>query len=181
MQTIDEMRNNASALSEANRALGEEIRLVEAGMRRVREAHRRRVDELVDRYRECHMALVEGVKVNPALFGKPKSQQAGNVKYGYRKLKGKTLLPADTEKLIERLRSLMGDECGAYLKTTETPIVSKIAELPGSTLKRLGVTIEEDRDVPFVAITEGDVAAEVQVLLGALTKDMLNPTKKESA
>ncbi len=112
-------------------------------------------------------ALRDELFARPDLFEKPKTQTYHGIRVGYMKQKGKVVI-ADEERAVERLFE-NGHELEKstfhYVKTSYSLIKSHVAELPGKFLKKIGVQIEADTDVPFIKNTATDVEKVIAGLL----------------
>ena len=74
-----------------------------------------------------------------------------------------------------RIRSMIPDPLDRFVimlvKTAETPLKGPLAQLTVAELKKLGVTVEETGDVPFIKVTDGAVDKLVKALLKSASED----------
>jgi hypothetical protein len=117
---------------------------------------------------EAQARLLAALEKEPDLFEKPKSQVFHGIKIGYRKGSGKIEWEDDDQvvKLIKKNHPELAD---VLIKTTEKPLKKALQELDAAALKKLGVTVEDTGDVPFIKPVDG----EVDKLVAALLKDAI--------
>ena len=110
-------------------------------------------------------ALEAAVAESPQLFAQPKSRAFEGVKVGWRKRKGRVVVQ-DEGAVIARMRKLLPPEQADLLvRVRESVDKAALADLSGTDLKRLGVSIEEDTESPFVATAKTDLDSLVDALL----------------
>jgi hypothetical protein len=134
---------------------------IEALKRRALPAIRRQVAALA----EAESALRSQIDDVRHLFVKPKTVVLEGVQIGLRKLPG-VLEWDDDARLIKRIRDLVPEvDADILIKTTEAPIKKALANLPATTLKKLGVRILETGDEVVVKPADSEVDKVVQALL----------------
>ncbi len=113
-------------------------------------------------YEELKVAVEDG----KPLFDKPKTRILHGIRVGWMKQRGKLEIP-DAEACVAGLRRLLGDEADAYIKKTEAPIRSALANLPAKDLRRCGVTLTDDIESVVIKAADG----ELDKLIDALVND----------
>ena len=115
---------------------------------------------------EKQSLLKAAIEEAPALFVKPKTLVIHGVKLGFRKQKGEASWQ-NQEAVIKLIKKHFPLEAEILIKTTEKPIKTALLGLPGSDLKKLGVTVTNDTDEVVIKSTDSDI----DKLVGALLKD----------
>ena len=111
-------------------------------------------------------ALMQALGDSPELFEKPKSRSFLGIKIGYRKKKGQVVI-GDEEKTLKLIReTLPTDQATMLIRVRESVDKNAVGDLVVSDLKRLGITIEDDTDQPFVTEAKSDLDELVDALLG---------------
>jgi len=100
--------------------------------------------------------LIQEIDKHQGLFIKPKSRVFDAIKLGLRKQKGTVSWRVDNDILISRIRSQHPENATVLISVKESPSKDGLAKLSGEDLKKLGVTITEDSDKPFVTLDDGD-------------------------
>lgn len=166
MTTLADLEKLAQAHAAAHDALATELRVLEAFLKGARDDALPGIKRLVRKAKEQEAKLEAAIAASPHLFAKPKTHIAHGVRFGLKKEKGKVSF-ADAGKVIKRIRALLPRLAGDLIKTTETPIKDALAKLPGDTIKKLGVTVGEDTDRPYIKLTD----SEVEKLVAAMLKE----------
>ena len=126
-------------------------------IRRATKRHLTLLEKAVADKMEHEDELLELIEENASLFKKPKSRTIHEVQLGFRKQKGKLKI-ANEEKTIEKIKQHFKNEyLPTYIKTEEKALKNALEKLPGNLLKRLGVTLEDDTDKPFIKIKSNQV------------------------
>ncbi len=111
-------------------------------------------------YDELHAA----VEASPQLFDKPKTRVLHGIRVGWIKQRGKLEI-ADTAATVKALRKLLGDEADAYIKVTESPVRSALANLPAKDLQRCGIAVADDVDAVVIKAASGDLDKLIDALI----------------
>jgi phage host-nuclease inhibitor protein Gam len=111
--------------------------------------------------------LIGAVEEHPELFARKKSMVLHDVRFGYRKEKGKVSW-RHKEKVLELIKRLFPSRAGDLIRTKEDPNKDALAKMPAADLKRLGVTVTDDGDAPFVICSDTEAEKAVKDLLKAL-------------
>lgn len=96
------------------------------------------------------------VDAHPEFFKKPKSRVINAVKFGLRKKTGSLSWSDDDDIIVARIRKQHPENADILISVKESPSKDGLAKLSGEDLKKLGVTITDDSDVPFVKLDDGD-------------------------
>jgi len=130
----------------------------------VKRRHLPKIRRAVARAKERREALRADVEVSPELFRKRKSQILHGIRVGFRKAKGKLTFP-DAGKLVERIKKLLPEQSDRLIKTEEKPVRAELNRLDAATLRRLGVEVTADQDLPIVEPTDTEVDRVVKALI----------------
>lgn len=128
----------------------------------------------VSRFKAEHEDLLALVEAHPELFTRPKSRTLHNIKLGWLKQRGKIEFE-DAARTCELIEKHLPDQAGALVRTTKSPNKTALAELSGKDLKRIGVTITEDIDLPFVKNADDAVAKLIDALLSDADLEEIAP------
>jgi len=122
----------------------------------VRKAYLTSMRAQARRVAELRTLLLQEIDAHQDLFNKPKSRVFDAVKLGLRKQKGSISWTVEDDILLARIRSQHPENSSLLISVKESPSKDGLARLSGDALKKLGVTITEDSDNPFVKFDEGD-------------------------
>lgn len=163
METIEAL---TKAFAGARAELAERLDV----LREEQEAAKRRrlqgIKNALGRVQSTFDELKGAVAGSQALFEQPKTRVMHGIRVGWMKQRGKLEI-ADRDGVVDRIRKLLGDEAPAYIKVTEAPVVSALANLPAKDLRRIGVTLTDDIDAVVIKAADG----ELDKLIDALVND----------
>ena len=163
METIEAL---TKAFAGARAELAERLDL----LREEQEAAKRRrlqgIKNALGRVQSAYDELKGAVEGNPALFEQPKTRVMHGIRVGWMKQRGKLEI-ADRDGVVERIRKVLGEEAAHYIKVTEAPIVSALANVPAKDLRRIGITLTDDVDAVVIKAADG----ELDKLIDALVND----------
>lgn len=163
METIEAL---TKAFAGARAELAERLDL----LREEQEAAKRRrlqgIKNALGRVQSTYDELKGAVEGNPALFEQPKTRVMHGIRVGWMKQRGKLEI-ADRDGVVERIRKVLGEEAAHYIKVTEAPIVSALANVPAKDLRRIGITLTDDVDAVVIKAADG----ELDKLIDALVND----------
>jgi hypothetical protein len=158
-----------AGLKEKVEALNDEIeRLKRTRMPQIRRA----VEQASERQRTLHAALEESAEI----FQKPKTQIFHGIEIGFRKGKGQ-MAWEDEEQVLKLIHKYYPDEWENYIKVTERPLKTALAQLSVQELRRLGITVIETGDEVIIKATD----TEIDKLVNALLKDEEIKEAKDAA
>lgn len=166
MPTIDDIERKTKLFADARAELAERLQALKDEQDA---AKRRRIQGLknaVARLRTERDELLQLLGESAELFEQPKTRTLHGIRVGWMKQRGKLEI-ADADAVVAGLRKLLGDEATAYIKVTESPIRTALANLPAKDLKRLGVAVADDIDTPFIKAVDGEIEKLVDALLDA--------------
>lgn len=163
--TMETIESQAKVFAGARAELAERLN----ALREEQEAAKRRrlqgIKNALARVQEAHGELRASVEASAALFEQPKTRVLHGIRVGWMKQRGKLEI-ADAEACVAALRRVLGEEACAYIKVTEAPIRSSLANLPAKDLKRCGVTITDDIDSVVIKAADGDLDKLIDALVG---------------
>ena len=166
-----EIEQRAKVYADLRLRLDRCVAAIREGMRKVQDKH---IDDLRAVHAEigaAHDALQELVKAHPELFQRPKSVAFHGVTVGYRKEKGR-LEVEDEARVIQRIERHMPEQLDRLAPAGGRKLSkTALAELPAADLKRLGVTVTADDDVPFVKGPQDALDKAVEQMLSAYAKE----------
>ncbi len=117
-----------------------------------------------------HLSLKAALEESRGLFTKPKTRIFSGIKVGYVKQRGEVIVD-DEEATIRRIREqLPKDQAELLIKVKESVVKGAIYDLVAGDLKRLGIKIGNDTDVPVIKPVDSEVDKLVAALLSEAEK-----------
>jgi arsenate reductase-like glutaredoxin family protein len=108
--------------------------------------------------------LLAKLQDHPDLFKRPKSREFFGVRIGWMKGKG-SIQFKDAEALVAKIKKQLPDQAGVLTDTKVKPVKAALQQLSADILKKLGVSVVDATDEPFVKPQEGDVLKQVAAWL----------------
>jgi phage host-nuclease inhibitor protein Gam len=161
---MTEIESKAKAFHDARSLLAERVQ----NLRDEQEAIKRRlllgVKNALAKFRDSHAQLLELVESHPELFKKPKTRTLHNVRVGWVKQRGKMEIE-DAQRVVELIEKLLPEQAATLISTKKSPDKKALAELTARDLKRLGVSVTEDTEAPFVKPADDGIDKLLDALL----------------
>jgi uncharacterized small protein (DUF1192 family) len=173
MATLMEIERLCKDYSLARSALKERVEALNDEIERLKRQRLPQIRKAVEAASERQRALKIAVEESPEVFQKPKTQVFHGIEVGFRKGKGQ-LVWEDEEQVIKLIHKYYPDEYEVYLKVTERPIKTALAQLSVNELKKLGVTVVETGDEVIIKATD----TEIDKLVNALLRDEIKEAKE---
>lgn len=165
MTTLADIEKNTRAYAEARAFLTGVIAELQAELERVKHPVLPVIRKAVGRTAEAHARLKAALEDAPELFTKPKTLTIEGVRVGYMKQKGKVVI-ADEDKTIKRIREqLPAEQAELLIRVRESVHKPAVYDLTAADLKRLGIAITDDEEVPIIKPVDGEVDKLVNALL----------------
>jgi hypothetical protein len=163
--SIEQIEKKAQRYARAREELAELIAQMRAEQDEVKRRYMTPIRRTVAKAKERRESLYTEVEVSPDLFTKPKSRILHGIRVGWRKAKGKLTFP-DAAKLIAKIKQVVPPgEQERLIKVEEKPVRAELNKLDAGTLKKLGVEVTADQDVPIVEPTDTEVDRIVDALI----------------
>ncbi len=163
---MEEIVERARHMATANEGMEVLAREADAAIAKVRSRYTQRLRRRLGGYLLARKQLIALVEKHPELFTRPKTRVIEGVKVGLRKQKGKTVLPKDTDALVDKIMNLYSDEeIARLLEHKYTPVKKALGELSARELKALGIEVVDATDAPIADIVQGDVESLVNELI----------------
>lgn len=164
--TMETIESQVKAFAAARAELAERLNT----LREEQDAAKRRrlqgIKNSLERVQNAHAELRSTLEASATLFEQPKTRVMHGIRVGWMKQRGKLEI-ADRESVVDRIRKLLGDESVGYIKVTETPVLTALANLPAKDLRRIGITLTDDVDAVVIKAADG----ELDKLIDALVND----------
>jgi hypothetical protein len=173
MQSMNEIEVAAKRYTGARAVLKLLVMELNGEIEAVKKARLTAIRNAVARAAERHDALFALVDGGRSLFEKPKSRVLHGVRVGFVKKPGAIDI-GDEDATLKRIKKMFADDeqtLALLIKTKETPIKSGLGELTADQLKKLGVAVTNDADVPFIKPVDSGVDKLVQALLDDATEE----------
>lgn len=146
----DELSQKVRALEERmNHAKTQALPAIKVALRKVKETEER---------------LKAAIGESPELFDRPRAIIFYGIKVGFRKAKG-TISWDDPDMVIKLIRKHFPDQAEILIRISEAPNKKALEEMPVGDLKRIGVTVDETGDEPFIKPVDSEVDRIVDTLL----------------
>lgn len=171
MATMEQIEAAAAKLAAARDALTQAHVVEEEEKAVITARHLPQIRRLTMQFKAHAEELQALVASAPSLFLKPKSQVLHAIRLGYRKGSGKIDFD-DEDQVIARIRKLLpADQADMLIVCTESVSKEALATLDVGDLKRLGCTVEDTNDVPFVRLADKESAKVIKALLKDATEE----------
>jgi hypothetical protein len=115
-------------------------------------------------------ALTQAIKEHPEAFKKPKTRSLFGLRFGLRKKKGTIEVP-DEEKTISLIEKHMPERLEDLVITHRSVSREALQRIPAGDLKKLGVRVVDDTDVPVVKPEDSEAEKLVKQALKDLGGD----------
>lgn len=173
-QAMEHIENLTKIFAGARNELAERIGVLQSEQDAIRKRRIQGIRNAAQRFAAAHAELKEGIDSNRIEFAKPRTRIMHGIKVGMTKQRG-VLKVSDNEACITALRRLLGEDAETYIKTTETPILSALVNLPAKDLKKIGATLSDDVDAVVIKPTDSEVDKLIKSLLNAADLEDLKP------
>ncbi|HKI50501.1 MAG TPA: host-nuclease inhibitor Gam family protein [Geothermobacteraceae bacterium] len=161
LQTIEKLTRE---FADARQTLGDRVQQLQDEIEQVKRKHLTEIRALAGNLAVAHEQLFEEIKDHPEAFVKPKTQTIAGVRVGFKKEKGKTTI-ADEAATIKRIKTLLPAQVKLLVQIEEKLLKTPLLQLPGETLKKLGVAVAEDVDAVYIKPVGDDIDKFVAALL----------------
>jgi hypothetical protein len=162
---MQQIEATAAKLGAARDALTEAHMAEEREKSAITKEHLPAIRKLTREFKAAAETLQALVAESQALFEKPKSRVLHAIALGFRKGSGKISFE-DEDQVIKLMRKhLSADQVELLVVQTESVSKEALATLDVATLKKLGCTVEDTDDVPFVRLAEKESAKLIKALL----------------
>lgn len=162
--TIATIEQQCRKASEARAELKELVSQIEEETRALRDIYRKRLIKLTEAAAQAQDALLEQVTAAPELFDKPRSITFHGIKCGWAKGKGELVI-GDADNTIALIQKRLPELMDTLVKITMTPVKTEIAKLPVNDLKKIGATVIDTGDQPFVKAMDSEIDKLVSALM----------------
>jgi hypothetical protein len=119
-------------------------------------------------------ALRDAIKAHPLMFIKPRTKVMHGIKFGYQKERGK-LSWEDEERVVALIKKHFPEDLEFLVKTEEKPQKKALEKLSAADLKKLGIAVGDDQDVPVVRSMDSEIDKIVKLLLD--TEEIQGPAE----
>lgn len=166
MNTMEQIEAMTKAFAGARAELAERLQALREEQETAKRRRLQGIKNALTRVQSSYDELKDAVSESQALFEQPKTRVMHGIRVGWMKQRGKLEI-ADPDSVVERIRKWMGDEAVGYIKVTEKPVLTALANLPAKDLKKIGVTLSDDIDAVVIKAADG----ELDKLIDALIND----------
>lgn len=166
MATLEYIDEKAQRFAGVRAKLTEQVAALNDEIEAARKRHLRAIKRLVESAAEAHGELLEAIADSKGLFVRPKSLTLHGVRVGFRKGTGGIEFE-DGDQVVELIEKKLPDLADVLIITKKKPNKDALEQLTVDELKKIGCTIEDTGDVPFIK----DAASDVDKLVKALLKE----------
>ncbi len=169
---LKEIESLTFVYSQAHDELARFTEDLEAELRKLKRQRRERLKRLVQAAVNSKAALALALADAKDLFDKPRTRIMHGVRVGFMKQRGQIVMDDETT-VIKRIREkLPADQAELLIRVRESVHKPAVYDLIAADLKRLGIVINNDEDVPFIKPTAGDIDKLVDALLAEDADDL---------
>lgn len=162
--TLVAIEKQARKAAEARAELKDLVGHLDEETRALREIYRKRLIKLTEAAAQAQDALLEQVAAAPKLFEKPRSVILHGLKCGWAKGKDELVIE-DADKTLALIQKHLPDQMDTLIRITMTPVKTALATLPVNDLKKIGVTVIDTGDAPFVKSMDSEIDKLVSALM----------------
>jgi len=134
-----------------------------------------RIEELQEKYysaikesarytKQAREKLLKEITAHPELFQDKKTYIFHGIQVGYRKQKG-SFVWDDDNKVIELIKKYYPEEWQNFIRTEESILKRSLEQLDAKELKKLGISIVNDQDIPVIKEVDKELDTFVDNLL----------------
>jgi len=164
--TLDDLNDQARALSDARHQLGRMVQALNAGIEALKHEQMPAIRTAIDEATDAWETLERGIQANPQLFVKPRTVASHGVTFGIQKSKGVIKVP-DEERTVALIRKHLPEKADVLIASKEVPVKKALEQLPAADLKRIGVQVTEGQDTVVIRPAPSDVDKLVKALVKA--------------
>lgn len=164
MSNMEQVEAATKTYAAARTELGTRLRRLTDLQERIKRRYLQGIKNALGKFTDAHDTLRATLVGNQALFVKPKTRVFDNVKVGFQKERGKIKV-ADEAKTIALIKKLFPEQQELLIDTKEKASKSALGSLAANDLKRLGVTVTEDSDQPFIKATDSAIDKLIDALI----------------
>lgn len=118
---------------------------------------------------EKYQMLMTLVSSAQELFQDKKTWTIAGVRLGYKKLPGKLEI-LNPEATIKRLREEFPEVANIAINIKETLVKKALGTLNADALKKLGISVTNDTDEPFIKLTDDEVQKLIEAMIAEQAK-----------
>jgi phage host-nuclease inhibitor protein Gam len=163
--TLEQLSCEAERLAAKRRELVAAATDMEREVLAVRKRHMPRLRKIAIDVKAMLDALEGLVGCAASLFAKPKSRTVADIQFGWRKGRGSIQFD-DEAKVIARIKAQRPDLIEMLITTKETVVKDALGNLGADVLRKLGISVVEAGDKPFVKPKDGDTDKLIALALG---------------
>lgn len=171
MTSMTEIEEQTRAYSNARAILKGRVQAMQRQVDQVRDQFINEIRAAVQQVADAHGVLKSTLDDAAELFEKPKTRTFSGVKVGYVKQRGKVDI-ADEAKTIDRIRKQLPEEQAELLiRSKESVHKPSVYDLTAADLKRLGISITDDEEIPVIKPVDTEVDKLVDALLAEIEQE----------
>jgi hypothetical protein len=156
MNTLQEIRQAAEAYSTAVREVRGIQEAIEDEQRKIQKEFGDKLIQAAKKAGEAKQMVITMLDGAESYFVKPRTITVSGVVVGFRKSKGSYEIPNE-EYTIAKIEEQLPDKAGMILNVKTAIIKKALDSLTGDELKRIGVTVVSDVDMPVVDATDKEL------------------------
>lgn len=168
--SLREIEDACKALGDAREQLREVVARMQAEIAETTNHFRPGLQAAIDAVANRHAVVMGLVQSAPQLFRKPRSAQFHGVKCGWQKGKG-SVTWSDDERVCVLIERHLPDQVETLIRTSRMPVAAALASLDGRDLKKLGCSVTNADDAPFVKPVDSELDRIVKRLVDDATQE----------
>lgn len=176
MATLGEIEAQTRDFAEVSKDLTELVARMKDEIDRVRKRYLESVTKLAKKAAQEKALLLDTIEESRELFVKPKTITLHGITVGLRKKKGRIEIPNESG-TIKMIRKHFPEQAEVLIQEKPKVIKKALANLTATDLKKIGVEISADSELPIVK----SALDEVEKLVNALVDEELSNQLPEGA
>jgi len=145
--SLQEIQTKIREYSQINNALLDVQREMESEYAKIKKQYTPVLIQKATKLKNLRQEILELIDINRHLFDRPKTQSLYGITFGLRKKKGTLKVAKNTVDLIKKH---FKDDWQQFIQVKESVMKSALNRLDARTLRKIGVTVENDTEVPLV-------------------------------
>ena len=165
--TLDDLNENARALSDARTHLGTLAQTLNAGLKALKDDQMPEIRAAIETATVAWKALELGIQLHPELFVRPRTVAAHDITFGLEKGKGAINFAYSDEKTCDLIRKKLPALAKTLIAKKEAPVKKAVQRLDAAQLKLIGASICSAGDAVVIRPATSDVDKLVKALVKA--------------
>lgn len=157
MKINQELNEKTELYAQNRKHLAAVVESMQQEIDQIKQKYRDQVTYFAQETANSKAELIAFIEDNKSLFDKPRTRELHGIKVGLRKAKGSVTFK-DEARSVQLIRNLLPEEQSELLiNVKESVYKPAVTDLSVADLRRLGITVEADTDVPVVKDNQASI------------------------